>query len=453
MSLKRSASNWVRAFVAIATRASLKLPPGHTPKVVIAAVALILCWTIGPLTGFRNYAADDDLATIEPVLEGLRNPPFIKPHTPEKGKEREKDKDKDRDKGNMRVSSDQQLSFVEAENFCYHYHLQPYNSSASPKANVQQAPLPGRRVYDLLVISTTTSADMLELRLASMYQHVDYFIMLEAPSINAKDPTAHSEPSSLTGAPVEPPSLLDKIWTSHLSAYQAKIIRHSLSQFSHDFKDGLDHTVTTRNALYTRVIPLLTGSQKVQPGDILLISDVEELVRPVAMKVLRNCNVPERTTIRTRKYWYSYQWMKVDGRGATPDPEAAEHKEAEQSGVDKKPVHPWLRKDGVGNEWWPHPQVTVYQGADTLLPDDLRRSRDLDQYVLGDGGWTCHLCYPTITETLGRIGEMGVIWHDGPRWKAAGRVVDRVANGIDMYVHLLRALLLLLFVGADLPWD
>lgn len=431
MSLKRSASNWVRALVAIATRASLKLPPGNTPKVVIAVVALILCWTIGPRTGFRHHAADDDLATTEPALEGLRNPPFINPHSSENGKQKAKEKEKD--KGDLRVSSDQQLSFAEAEKFCYHYHLQPYNSSNTAKGHYQHASPPGRRVYDLLVISTTTSADMLELRLASMYQYVDYFIMLEAPSVTSKDHAGHAnEPSSLTGAPVEPPSPLDKIWTSRLSSYQAKIIRHSLSQHSHDFKDGLDHTATTRNALYTRVIPLLTGSQKVQPGDILLVSDVEELVRPVAMKVLRNCDIPERTTVRTRKYWYSYQWMKVDGRGATPDPQAAEHRESEDGGVDRKPVHPWLRKDGMGNEWWPHPQVTVYQGAETLLPDDLRRNRDLDQYVLGDGGWTCYLCYPTITETLGRIGEMGIIWHDGPRWKAAGRVVDRVAKGIDM---------------------
>lgn len=393
---------------------------------VIAVVILLLIWVTVPNLNFHHQAApaDDKRYPTETATESPKRLPLVNIHPP----------GIDEDEV-FEAPSDQTLTIAQAEKFCLRYHLEPYNASAAIKDQIhaQVAAPPKRRIYDLLLITATTSADMLELRLASMYQHVDYIVMLEAPSLpSTKEEAADASPDALplSGKPADGPSLLDKIWTSHLSSYQSKIIRHSLSQHSHDFKTGLDHAATTRNALYTRVIPLLTGVEKVQPGDVLLVSDVEELVRPVTMKVLRNCHIPERTTIRTRKYWYSFQWMKVDRPGATPDAAAA-------AAAAKVPESP----DGAGkakanqttdNEWWPHPQATVYQGADTILPDDLRKDRGQDQYVFGDGGWTCHLCYSTITETLAKIGEMGVVWHEGPRWKGAGRVVDRVGNGVDV---------------------
>lgn len=438
MSLKRSASHSLRA---LAARSPLKLPLTPRSKALIAALTLVLVWIVGPRMDFQHHVAEDDLVSVEPSLEELftlPTLPFVKSRPPPKDKAKDKADDAD-----LRTPPDQTLSPADAEKFCFHYHLEPHNASAAltPLQRVQNAAPPQRRIYDLLVITPTTSADMLQLRLASMYRYVDYVVMLEAPSVfsstTKKDPLSPGEPSPPSGEPAEAegPSVLDKIWNSHLSTYESKIIRHTLSQHSQDFKTGLDHAATTRNAIYTRVIPLLTGKQKVQLGDVLIISDVEEIVRPVTMKALRNCNVPERTTIRTRKYWYSYQWMKIDGRGVTPGAAAAAEKEGPNRGEEsiiKKLAGILKRKKASGNEWWPHPQATVYQGADTILPDELRRRRELDQYVFGDGGWTCHLCYPTITEMLAKIGEMGVIWYNGPRWKGAGRVVDRVTNGIDV---------------------
>lgn len=377
-------------------RVPLKVPLTPRTRAFIAAVTLVLVWIIGPRTGFRQEADTDPLfpQTSTSIIEEWKTIPFVNAHQ------------KDRDLARIPTASDQVLSYEDAKKICFHYHLEPHNISAPVGAeSLAQHGSTQRRIYDLLLITPTTTAEMLELHLASMYPYVEYFIMLEAPSLDKKA-SADSSRESLSGAPgTEAPSLLDKIWKDRLSAYHARIIRHSLSQHSHDFKNGLDHEMTTRNALYTRVIPLLTGKQRVEPGDVLLISDVEELVRPVTMKVLRNCAIPERTTIRTRRYWYSYQYMKVASLGISPN---------------------------AGNEWWPHPQATVYTGADTVLPDDLRKQRNQDQYIFGDGGWTCYLCDSTITETLAKLNKSGVIWADGPRWKAAGRVVDRMINGVDL---------------------
>lgn len=396
MSLKKPVRS-LRALAAnLLAKIPLRVPLTPRTRAIIAAVTLVLVWIIGPRIGYRQSADTGPLfpQTSKSMLEDLKTIPFVHAHQ------------KDRDLARIPTASDQFLSYSDAERFCFHYHLQPHNNSAWAEVGTPaQHGTTQRRIYDLLLITPTTTAEMLELHLASMYPYVEYFIMLEAPSVETK-PSAQPSRESLTGAPrVEAPSLLDRLWKDRLSAYQARIIRHSLSQHSHDFKDGLDHEMTTRNALYTRVIPLLTGKQRVEPGDVLLISDVEELVRPVTMKVLRNCAIPERTTIRTRRYWYSFQYMKVANLGISPD---------------------------AGTEWWLHPQATVYTGADTVLPDDLRKQRNQDQYVFGDGGWTCYLCDRTIMDTLAKLNKSGVIWADGPRWKAAGRVVDRVMQGVDL---------------------
>lgn len=436
---------------ALAAKLPFKLPFPSNPKVPIALLVLVIFWTIGPNAANAPPGRPADLSDRWagwPLL-GSRPAARISPK-----EQLEKDI--------LTTPRDLVLSPDDADNFCSHYHLQRHNVSAwippTRKAAQQKGPHQ-RRIYDLLLISPTTSADMLELRLASLYAYVDYFVLLEAPPPPSSLADSSDELALVQGGPPirrraldgsdessqqdkDAPSLLDTIWNTQLRAFHPKLIRHSLSQHSHDFKTGLDWTATTRNALYTRVIPLLNGQKKVQPGDVLLVSDAEELVRPVAMKMLRNCEIPERTTINTRKYWYSYQWMQIDSPGVTrylEDPKTLTAAAAAGAVPAENPVEKARKiavasrkRPNAGNEWWPHPQATVYRGAETIFPDDLRRNRRMDQYVFGDGGWTCHLCYPTITETLFKLGEDDVIWFDGPRWKAAGRVVDRVMNGVEL---------------------
>lgn len=407
----------------------------QNPKAVIAALALlILVWIVGPHTfkhhgDFTATTGDEFAPATAEESYWTKKKPSSSQSRPQVKHNEDDDNDLDTfDDENTRQgpAADLALSFSQAEKFCASHHLTAYNATAEivreeskwPKGK----PPPQRRIYDLLLVTPSTSADMLELRLASMQKYVDYFILLEAPSIL---PFTDTKSEKSPPVSVDAPSVLDEIWSTRLASYHPQLIRHALSQHSHDFKAGLDHAATSRNALYTRVIPLLTGAQRVQPGDALLVGNAEEILRPVALKLVRNCAIPERTTLRTRKYWYSFEWMKIDGGGVTPgmdkEEEGQKDKEAE------------IAKPASGSEWWMHPQATVYRGAETVLPEELRRQREADQYVFGDAGWTCYLCYGTIKETLARMGEAGVIWYDGPKWKAAGRVVHRVMEGIDMY--------------------
>ncbi|KAK7749489.1 hypothetical protein SLS53_000064 [Cytospora paraplurivora] len=291
-----------------------------------------------------------------------------------------------------------------------------------------------------------------------MSPFVDFFVLLESPSIDELTPkpeptpeqdwwerdVGHVEPAPPSTAPVLPPtdadalSFLDKIWDSRLYPYHDKIIRRTLSRFSSEFAPGQDHVAAAQNAVYTQVVPFLTGPQKPELGDVLIMSDIEEILRPVTLQVLRNCAIPHITTVRTRKYWYSFQWMRMDGapvsRKPDPEPETEppiSEELPEDSGLAKRSDNAAIH--GRSNEHWSHPQVTIYEGTQTIMPDVLRKDRSRDEYTFADGGWTCKLCYGSISETLTRAGQMGLIWHHGPRWKSAGRTVNRFMRGVDLF--------------------
>lgn len=414
---------------------SLKLPTTHNGRVFAAAAALVLCWTIGLNLPHR---ADD--AYLNPKPASTKFGPSYSPHP---------------GKSHGPASPGLAAQPDETTEFCSHFHLEPHNSTTIQEDG-EIIHGPPRKIYDLLLIDPETSLNALELHLAQMSPFVDFFVLLEAPTIKPPPPELAPEPqwwekrdlSKLTG-PSLPPSdssdidvqpILDGIWTTLLAPYHKKIIRRSLSQSSSDFAPGKDHPAAARNAVYSQVVPLLTGSQKAALGDVLLVSDVEELVRPDTMEVLRNCHIPKRVTIRTRNYWYSFQWFKID-KSKYPTKDKAQSKDKPRS-LDKRdekekdrPEDKERAKEDSGDsspDWWPHPQATLYEGPETVLPNDLRKERHEDDYVFGNGGWTCQLCYGMITNTLVKAGQQGLIWFDGPRWKGAGRIVDRIGKGIDL---------------------
>lgn len=415
---------------------SLKLPSTHNGRVIAAAAALILCWIIGLNLPHR---ADDEYLNPKPAPKKL-GPSY--PLHPEKS--------------HGSASSDLTIQPDEIEEFCSHFHLGPHNST-TVQDDGQIIQGPPRKIYDLLLIDPETSLDALELHLAQMAPFVDFFVLLESPSIKPPPPERPPERewwerdlSRITDPNSLPPSdasdtdtqpILDGIWNTLLAPYHKKIIRRNLSQSSSDFAPGKDHPAAARNAVYSQVVPLLTGSQKAALEDVLLVSDVEELVRPDTMEVLRNCHIPKRVTIRTRNYWYSFQWFKIDKskypvKEKTPSKEeprslARAYEKDKDASRDKEPAKEG-GSDDSSPEWWPHPQATLYQGPETVLPNDLRKDRAEDDYIFGNGGWTCQLCYGMITDTLVKAGQQGLIWYDGPRWKGAGRIIDRLRKGIDL---------------------
>lgn len=246
---------------------------------------------------------------------------------------------------------------------------------------------PKRKVYDLMMVNT--ELDWLEIRLNTLYDHVDWFIVVESPR------TFQMGPREL---------MLKQNW-SKFEKYQNKIIYHEL-QFPENFKPSTTWDVEDlqRNAMFDQVLPALKGEQAPVYGDAILVSDVDEIPRPETVDVLRKCNYPLRLTLNSRFYYYSFQFLH-DG------PE------------------------------WPHPQATIYRGNDdTIRPGNLRNGdggipilREFEKGVYANSSWHCSSCFATIDQVLNKMASFSHMWMNRPKYRNPDHIANAVRQGKDIW--------------------
>ncbi|KAF3769393.1 family 17 glycosyltransferase [Cryphonectria parasitica EP155] len=274
---------------------------------------------------------------------------------------------------------------------CREHGLEVFDRKPVPKPGLGSGK---RKIYDLFIVNN--EFDWLEIHLNTTYDFVDYFVVAESPR------TATGLDKSL---------LVRDSWDK-LKPYHDKIIYHKLEDppvFDPRLSLGEDLEGVQRDALFTRVFPRLTGAQAPTEGDILLASDVDEIVRPEALIVLRACTVPQRLTLRCASYFYSFQFRHRD-------------------------VH------------WPHPQATTFQGFDgTILPRDLRSGegtrwrflaslrRSPVEGDLWNAGWHCSSCFSTVDALLRDMDSLTHMRLDDPEYRDRERIIDRVRKGQDLW--------------------
>lgn len=171
-----------------------------------------------------------------------------------------------------------------------------------------------------------TELDWLQIRLNELSHEVDYFVIVE---------------SSLTFDNQKKPLHVKAIWDS-LKPFHDKIIYHELNNTNKPNRKSSYATWESekfqRDAMYDQVLPYLKDDQKPRYGDIILVSDVDELPRPSTLKLLRNCNIPRRLTLRSRFYSYSFQWLHHGREWAHPQATTYLGKQHMFS----SPVDPWV---------------------------------------------------------------------------------------------------------------
>ncbi|KAK3393727.1 glycosyltransferase family 17 protein [Podospora didyma] len=247
---------------------------------------------------------------------------------------------------------------------------------------------PPRKVYDLLMINT--ELDWLEIRLNSTWNTVDYYVLVEGRK---------------TFTNLDKPLVLrDNL--ARFAPYESKIIYHEI-QYPLNFqpRSTWDMEDLQRNSMLTQVFPLLQGAKAPNLGDVIVVSDVDEIPRPTTFAVLRDCAFPRRLTLRSRFYYYSFQWR---------------HRGAEE---------------------WAHPQATYYEGPiKTLRPNDLR---------IGDGGWWpfnrwesadmpnaawhCSSCFETMEELLTKMRSFAHVSMNAAQYRDRARIADRIRRGKDLW--------------------
>ncbi len=230
-----------------------------------------------------------------------------------------------------------------------------------------------------------TELDWLDIRLNELDAEVDYFIILESNiTFQAQEKPLHFQ-ASLNDA--------RRPW----SKFKPKILHHvvDFSQANLDKDDTWEHERFTRNALFDQALRSLSDDQAPQQGDVLLVSDIDEIPRPTTLQALRNCAFPPRVTLRSHFYYYSFQWLH---RG----------------------------------EQWHHPQATYYNGIhDTIPPEDLRsRPAHAELY---NAAWHCSSCFPTMADMKTKITSFSHKGYNQPYFLDERRLLQNVRMGRDLF--------------------
>lgn len=222
---------------------------------------------------------------------------------------------------------------------------------------------------------------------------MDYFVVVESPT-------------TFTGKPK--PLYLKDNW-ERFQAFHDKIIYRVVDDWVQSQRVW-DHEDYFRNSLSASVFPSLIGTtHEANPGDVLIVSDVDEVVRPGAILLLRHCRIPARLTLRSHFYYYSFQWRH---RGPP----------------------------------WAHPDATVYQGPKTLSPNDLRQGllgqgwppaaslrRWWDRGTLWNAGWHCSSCFATLAETRQKLSSFSHVNYNTVENLNESTMIYRVRHGKDLF--------------------
>lgn len=323
----------------------------HSVKYLAAASLLVFIWFVWRL-GIPNDAQERFSGMIPGAPGGSpKEPPKETSHANSK----------------LKTPGDHPdiLDEAAAKQYCNNYRLDPF-----PRDRVRS-----RKIYDLLLINT--ELEILDVRMGQMASGVDYFVILE---------------SDRTFTDRAKPLHVQENWT-RFQAHHSQMIRRTMDLTTGDFSGKWDREHVSRNAMYSQVIPFLTGQEEAHTDDVLLVSDVDEFFKPETLKIFRNCIIPDKVTTQSDLFYYSFQWV---------------------------------------NEYnWMHPQATIYRGKDTVLPQDLR-GHGTDHMVLRDSAWHCSYCFPTVAEIVKKITSFSHTEFDKPEFKDPVKIVERVRNGRDM---------------------
>lgn len=204
-----------------------------------------------------------------------------------------------------------------------------------------------RKVYDLIIFGR--ELDILEIRLDTMDSEVDFFVIVESEV-------------TFSGQP-KPLYLLDH-WQRY-GRWHHKIIRHTVKWEDRSSWTTWDREHYIRNAMMSQVFPNLVDAQAPFIDDVLLVSDVDEILRQETIRTLRDCDIPQRVRMVSDMMYYSFQWQL--------DP-------------------------------WSHPDATTWQGLEkTIHPQALRDDSAEPSVNLMNAGWHCSYFFKTLEEVLWKI--------------------------------------------------
>ncbi|KAK3389087.1 hypothetical protein B0T20DRAFT_464747 [Sordaria brevicollis] len=338
-------------------------------------------------------------------------------------------------------------SSLSRHDICRLYGWKPYQP--------RQPSDPPRKTYDLVLV--TTELDLLEVRLNSTWDAIDYYVLVES----SKTFTGRNKPLLLKRALGQTPSRFE--------AYKSKIIYHKV-EHPDNFNSPPPTSSTGSqsawqdfqlNAMFDQVFPSLStettssttspdldsdlhssypaslthstkntttsklpSPRRPQQNDIILLSLASEIPRPRTLGLLKECFFPDRLTLSSKMHYYSFQFVRRPSWFS--------------------PTHEYgpgyLDRESSKEVEWPHPQATVYRGLDKTVRmggkgglrygsgngngngDERSSGKGWcmggwlrlngwiekcaakwlggERQTLHNASWTCEGCFPTVAEFL-----------------------------------------------------
>lgn len=281
---------------------------------------------------------------------------------------------------NLLRHSDQPLTSNNIASLCRSHGFSPYRHDGTP-----------RRVFDLFLFAY--ELEWMEIRLNTLAPYVDYFVMVE---------------STHTFTALPKPLILADNW-NNFTAFHSKML-HFVVQDTVVSAWTWDHEDFIRNSLLYETVPRMSAEQRPRHGDVLIVSDIDEIPKPETVQLLRHCDIPARVTLRSLFYYYSYQWLN---RG----------------------------------EQWAHPQATVYRGLkDTVSPVNLRNGdegpgwlffrplmRWWEKADIWNAAWHCSSCFSSIKAVHTKMSSFSHTPWNTEVNRNPQTIVARVRNGTDLF--------------------
>ncbi|KAG8884024.1 hypothetical protein FRB98_002631 [Tulasnella sp. 332] len=273
------------------------------------------------------------------------------------------------------------------------------------------------KIVDAILFSI--EVDLLEIRLAELSPLISHILILESTS------TFTGIPKPLVLAPLLQPNSTDQRFYPYLDKIRYRVLQgRALKPGEHPF----DIEMEMRRKMTTWINSPAGG---VEDGDLIIMSDADEIPSRSAIKLISSCEVPSPTHLALSNHVYTFSQVL-------------------------SPLLP---------SWRAH--VTRFKRGGTFYTHGLTTPAERTS-MLTDAGWHCSFCFPTIGDFVFKARAFSHTDRLGPK-HSAERLLDpesikeAVCSGRDFFGMLPEAYdwhgLLARWGGAGeresgvLPWE
>lgn len=234
------------------------------------------------------------------------------------------------------------------------------------------------RIFDLFLSSH--EFDLMEIRFHTLYETVDTFIILESRQTFRGKPRHLAFPSVLRRLPGR---IINKI-------------RYIVIDELHG-SNGWGKEHYQRDSLFT--IALKQSGVQAQNGDILLLSDADEIPKPHFLQALRLCNFQYPLVMLSNLNYYAFNL--------------------------------------VGRPWGAGPRAILYSEAMPLTATQLRSGSGAgpggDFHYHANTSWHCSYCFKHVAAFKAKLESFSHSETDIPRFKSTEHIISAVRNGLDLF--------------------